>query len=430
MDDKFDVIVVGAGLAGCAAAYKLVKEGLSVVVIERGQYSGSKNLSGGVLYGRVMAELIPEFWEEAPVERFINKQILTFMTGDSSFSIDFKTQAFSQTPYNGFTVLRAKFDRWLADKTEEAGAMMVPGIKVDRLLKEENRIVGIVAGDEEMKADVIIAADGANSFLAQEAGLRGRIATNHIAVGVKELIELPRQVLEDRFNLTDNEGAAYGIVGYATRGVSGGGFLYTNTDSISIGVVMHLDELIKTGIKPAEVIEDFLAHPMIAPLIKGGKLLEYGAHLVPEGGVAMMPHLYTDGMLVVGDAAGLTVNNGLAVRGMDLAIGSGIAAAEAILEIKPKGDFSAQALSAYQKRLEDSFVMKDMRLYANATHFMENARLYEAYPQMLTGLMTDLFRQESQPKEHILPSLLQSVKESKVSLVDLALDGFKGVRQL
>src|SRR5512133_2870250 len=133
VEERLDVIVVGAGVAGSTAAYKLAQAGLQVMLVERGPYPGSKNLSGGVLYGRVLHELIPNYWEEAPVERWINNEIITFLTGEASFNIDFKTQAFSKPPYNGFTVLRAKFDRWLAGKAEEAGAVLVSGIKIDRL---------------------------------------------------------------------------------------------------------------------------------------------------------------------------------------------------------------------------------------------------------------------------------------------------------
>lgn len=430
MEEKFDVIIVGAGLAGSAAAYMLAKEGLEVVLIERGQYPGSKNLSGGVLYGRVLEKLIPEYWKEAPVERFITNQVISFMSENASFNIDFKSQIFSEQPYNAFSVLRGKFDRWLGEQAEQAGAMLVPGIKVERVLVDNGRAIGIAAGDEEMGADVIILADGANSFLAEQLGLRGRFNPAHLAVGVKELIGLPRETIEERFHLTGNEGVAYGLVGFATRGVAGGGFLYTNQESISIGLVMHLDELIETGLKPAEVIEDFLAHPSIAPLIRGGKLLEYGAHLVPEGGLTMMPRLYMDGLLVVGDAAGLSVNNGFVVRGMDLAIGSGMAAAEAILEARKKGDFSAQMLSIYQRLLSESFVLKDMQTYSGAPEFMKNERLYKAYPEFLASLMTSIYQHEGAPKEHLLPMAMKSLKSSHISPLSLMLDGLKGVRSL
>jgi len=430
MEEKLDVVVVGAGLAGCSAAIGLARGGLQVALIERGLYPGSKNLSGGVLYGRILGELVPEYWREAPIERFITSQVVTFLTGETSFSIDFRTREFAEPPYNGFSVLRGKFDRWMGERAEEAGVMLVPGTRVDRLIKRGENIVGIVAGEEEMYASVIIAADGANSFLAQEAGLRGRIETRHLAVGVKELIGLPRETIEERFNLTGDEGVAYGIVGSATKGVPGGGFLYTNKESISIGIVMHLDELIHTGVKPAEVIESFLAHPMIHPLVRGGRLLEYGAHIIPEAGLGMMPRLTMGGMLLVGDAAGLTVNNGLVVRGMDLAIGSGLAAAETVLEAKTKKDFSAQGLSPYQRKMEESFVLGDMKTYAGAPQFMKCSRMYEAYPEMLTRAMTAIYRQDAKPKRHILNEVMSAAKQSGVSLVDLVRDGWNGARWL
>ena len=429
-EEKFDVIVVGAGVAGSTAAYLLAQQGLEVVLIERGPFPGSKNLSGGVLYGRVLHQIIPNYWEQAPVERHISNQVVTFLTPEASFNVDFKTQAFNQPPYNGFTVLRAKFDRWLAGLAEEAGAMLVPGIKVDRVLQRDGRVVGIAAGEEEMLADVVIAADGANSFLAQETGLREKLPTDQVAVGVKELIGLPRETIEERFRLTGNEGAAFNMVGSATAGVAGGGFLYTNSDSLSIGLVIHLSDLVKARKKPADIFEDFLAHPMIAPLIKGGKVLEYGAHLVPEGGLAMMPRLHTAGMLVVGDAAGLTINNGFLVRGMDLAMGSARAAAEAVIEAHARQDFSAEALSAYPRKLDQSHVMADMRTYARAPKFMQTERLFKDYPELLVQVMMEIYHQEAVAKQHLTTVLRKSIRESDVSLMDLARDLLNGVRAL
>ena len=429
-EERYDAIIIGAGLAGSAAAYKLASAGLEVVLIERGDYPGSKNLSGGVLYGRVLHDLIPNYWEEAPVERFINSQVITFLTEKDSFSADFKTQEFAEPPYNGFSVLRGKFDRWLGEKAEAAGAMLVPGIRVDDLVVENGRVVGVVAGDEEMRSEVVIAADGANSFIAQKAGLRGRIPTNQTAVGVKELIGLPREVIEDRFGLTENEGKAFAIAGYSSQGVSGGGFLYTNKESVSIGVVTILEGLIEAKLKPADLIEDFLAHPTIAPLVRGGKLLEYGAHLVPEGGLGGMSKLYGDGILVVGDAAGFTVNNALLVRGMDFAIGSGIAAAETVIAAKEKGDFGVATLAEYESRLGDTFVMQDMRTYAGAPHFLENKRLFTKYPELMTTMMKELFTLDGRPKKHVLPVMMRVAKEVGISPLHLGLDGLKGVRTL
>jgi electron transfer flavoprotein-quinone oxidoreductase len=252
----------------------------------------------------------------------------------------------------------------------------------------------------------------------------------HVALGVKCLIGLPQEVIEDRFRLREGEGTAFAIVGDVTHGVAGGGFLYTNKESISAGVVLRLDDLARSGRSSAEILDDFLAHPFTAPFVKGGKLLEYGAHLVPEGGLQMVPRLHTGGLLVAGDAAGFAINSGLVVRGMDLAIGSGRAAAQAVLQARQKGDFTAQGLSEYSSILKESFVMQDLKTYVRAPGFFENERLYTVYPQFVTGLMNRLFSFDGTPREHILPSVWRSLRDSKVPLTRLAVDGLEGVRVL
>lgn len=428
-EDKFDVIIVGAGVAGSTAAYRLASQGLEVVLVERGPFPGSKNLSGGVLYGRVLERLFPNYWEEAPVERCITNQIVSFLTAGAHFNIDFKTQAF-QHNHNAYSVLRARFDRWLAEQAEAAGAMLVPGIKVDHVLKEGEQVVGVIAGGEEMRADVVIAADGVTSFLTQDAGLRPKPRPENSAIGVKELIGLPREVIEERFHLKGNEGTAYSIVGFATQGVAGGGFLYTNTDSLSVGLVMKVDDLVRNKVRSGDMLEAFLHHPMLAPLIEGGQLLEYGAHLVPEGGLKNMPPLSTGGMLVVGDSAGFGVNNGFVVRGMDLAINSALVAADTVLAARARADFSARSLAEYQARLEQSYSMADMRTYRRTPRFFENHRLYTVYPEMLANFMTRIYTEDAAPKQHAVPMLLQSLRECDVSLLDLLFDTLDGARSL
>src|ERR1039457_833040 len=381
-EPDFEVIVVGAGIAGCVTAYQLARQGRSVLLIERGEAPGSKNLSGGVLYSRGIQQVFPEFLDEAPVERRITRNYINFLNAGSSVGIDYQDMRLAD-PVNAVTVLRAKLDAWLAEKCEEAGALIMPGVRVDRVLTEDGatgkRVVGVQAGEEEVRARWVVAADGVNSFIAKEVGLRKQEPPNHLAVGVKSVVSLPRQTIEARFNLTGDEGAAIAVVGDCTEGLGGGGFIYTNTDSISVGIVVRLDDLTAKKKVVTDVFDHFLEHRFIAPYLQGGELAEYGCHLVAEGGMDMIGEIAMDGMLVVGDAAGLTLNTGLTVRGLDLAVGSEVAAADGILSALERSDTSKAGLAEYRERFFASYAGKDMKTYARAPAFLELERMYQHY---------------------------------------------------
>ena len=205
-----------------------------------------------------------------------------------------------------------------------------------------------------------ILADGVNSLLTEQAKLATKPQPHQLAVSVKETISLPAQVISDRFRAADDEGTAWLFAGAATQGHAGGGFLYTNRESISIGLVATLSDLCTSQVPIYQMMEDFKGHPAVAPLLAGGKLVEYSGHLIPEGGFNMVPTLYADGCLATGDAAMLCINLGYQVRGMDYAVASGSLAAEAALEALEAGDVSAAKLAGYQAKLEDSFVLQDL----------------------------------------------------------------------
>ena len=428
--ETFDAIVVGAGPAGCAAAYRMATAGLAVVLIDRGVTPGSKNLSGGVLYSAVLNELLPDFYRDAPVERHISRHSTTFLTEDSSCSLDYRSTTLATPPYNAFSVLRTKFDAWFAGVAEEAGAFVMSGILVDEPLAEDGVIVGVRAGDETLRARAVVAADGANSFLAQAAGLRSRNKPHDIALGVKGIVKLPRETIEERFGLTGDEGAACAFVGDVTRGLAGGAFVYTNIDTLSVGMVIRLDDLIASGVKSSQLLQDFLVHPLVQPLVRDGVLAEYGAHLVPEGGAEMTGRLFTDGMLVAGDAAGFAINTGFVVRGMDLAIGSGVCAADTIIEAHRVGDFSARSLGAYHDRLRASFVLKDLHTYARTPHLLDRHRLYTTYPQFLTQVFHDIFHTDGTPRDHLVTTTRRAMKQSGLTTAAFAGDALAAARAL
>ena len=426
----FDVIVIGGGVAGAVCAYTLANKGREVLLIDRAAEPGSKNLSGGVFYCRVMEQVFPDFVNVAPVERRITRNCVSLINESSFVNIDYWDKRLSE-PANAVTVLRAKLDAWLLEQCEEAGVTVMPGVKVDSLIVEGQQIVGVTAGEDELRAHVVVAADGVNSFIAQQAGIRAKEPKKHLAVGVKSVIGLPRKVLEDRFNVRGNEGVAYAMVGDCTQGVAGGGFLYTNEESISIGVVMRLDDLEKSGLASSDVHDHMLSHPAIAPLLEDGTLLEYGCHLTIEDGPAMVAHdLTRPGLMIIGDAAGFTLNTGLTIRGMDLAAGSALAAAEAIEKAFQTMDFGQQSMDQYRALLDESFVGKDMATYAKAPAFLERPRMYKDYGKLAAGVFYGIFNHDLTPRRHIRKVGLDALKASGLKLTQIMGDVLAGIRAL
>ncbi|HHT9123167.1 MAG TPA: FAD-dependent oxidoreductase [Candidatus Wunengus sp. YC63] len=421
MAEKFDAIIVGAGPAGCAAAYSLAKMGFNVLIVERGKYPGAKNVMGGRMYAYALNRLIPDFWKEASVERCVTHEKLTFLGNKSSVTFDFQDEELFEPP-NSFTILRAKFDQWFANKAVEAGATLISNIRVDDLLWKDTKITGIVAGTDKLEANVVIAADGAVSLMAEKAGLK-KFLVKEYAIGMKEIIELPEKTIEERFNLANGEGAAQLFIGQCTRQLPGGAFVYTNKTSLSLGIVVYINQLIESKVEAYEMMREFNSNPAIAKLITGGKLLEYSAHVIPE---ASRTGLFTDGLLVVGDAAGLLVNSGITLRGMDMAIASGMAAAEAVKIAMGKGDFSKKTLSHYERLLKNDFVLADMRTFKRSPAFLQNTRLYSLYPEFACKLFHRLALVKG-PKKRLLDELLAETKGKKVQIIR---DLIRGLRPM
>jgi electron transfer flavoprotein-quinone oxidoreductase len=387
---------------------------------------------GGVLYyTEALKELLPDFWEQAPIERYVTRHDLTFLTPDSYFSISFKDSKFGSPPYNGVTLLRAKFDPWYASKAEEAGAFLIPETVVDDLLWDGDRVIGVRTqrSDGDVLADAVIAADGANSLLAKKAGLRKEFAASAFAVAAKEVLALPAETIEERFGLANGEGVAQSFIGDCTKGMAGGAFLYTNKSSLSLGVVVRLSSLQERQTSIAEVLEDFKSHPSIEKAIKGTYLKEYSGHLIPEEGINMLPELYGNGILVAGDAAGFLLSTGLTLEGMNFAIASGFAAAQAIKTARQKGDFSRKGLGCYRSLLEESFVLKDLKTFRHAPGFQANPRIYNLYPSLVCETSRRLFQATGNPRKKIL-SLVRAEMKGKISPWQMAKDIIQAGRAL
>ena len=352
------------------------------------------------------------------------------LSADSAVKIGYRDEQFGREPYNCFTVLRAKFDRWFAEKAEEVGVLLVTETLVESLLIEDDKVVGVRTGrpEGEVYADVVVAADGVNSFLAQEAGLRSELTPGEVAVAVKEIIALPKETIQERFKLQDDQGIAIELVGEATGGMVGTGFIYTNRDSLSVGVGVMLTDLVKTGVCPADLIERLKEHPVIRPLLAGGETREYLAHMIPEGGYNVMPKLYRTGMLVIGDAAMLV--NSLHREGSNLAMASGKLAAETIIDAREKQDYSEATLAHYRELLESSFVIKDLKKYRNLPKFMEaHHEFFTLYPKLANEVFRELITVGGLPKKEKQDIAWKKIK-SKRSLWNLAKDIYGAWRAL
>ncbi len=275
-DENFDAIVVGAGPAGCACAYALARAGKCVLLLERGETAGSKNLSGGRLYTYAMEILEPGLYQRAPLQRKVVREQIMLLGKTNATTIDYFDCGFGVEVPQSFTVLRASLDEWFAAEAEAKGAIFAAGILVEDLIEEQGTIVGIKAGEDEMRAGVVIAADGVNSCMGRKAGLFPDVSAQAVGVGVKEVIELPESEIDSRFNVPHGEGAARVAIG-CTEGISGGAFLYTNKESISLGIIFNPEQAAKHGKRIQEIFQDFKMHPAILPLIEGGTTIEYGA---------------------------------------------------------------------------------------------------------------------------------------------------------
>lgn len=359
-ENKTEVIVVGGGPAGISCAITVARAGHEVILIERGKFAGSKNVFGGAIYAQPTREIFPDFEKTAPLERKSVEHRYAILGEDDSTVVSYRKKHEDAVSYS---VVRGKFDRWMAKEAEKEGVIIVEETVVRELIVENEAVVGVKTELEDYYADIVVLADGVNSLLAKQIGLRGDIEPKDVAVSVKEVYKLSKEKINDRFNVEDDEGCVYEIFGGPMLGMLGLGFLYTNKEAVTIGLGITLDEFVDKKTKPYELLDNLKKHPSIAPLIKDGELLEYSAHLIPEGGYKKMPVLCGAGVMITGDAA-MLVNN-LHWEGTNLAMISGKIAGETAVVALSKGDFSENSLIRYQHELEKSFVIKDLKTYKN-----------------------------------------------------------------
>lgn len=417
MAEKFDAIVVGAGPSGNAAAYTMAKAGLKVLQIERGETPGSKNVQGAILYADALEKIIPDFREDAPLERHIIEQRVWVLDDNSFVGTHYRSDDYNKPPYNRYTIIRAQFDKWFSGKVREAGALLICETTVDELLMDGRRCIGVRcdrAGGEVL-ADVVVLADGVNSTLARKAGFHPELQAGNVALAVKEILFMPEEVIQQRFNIKDEEGVVIELMGTVTEGMVGTGFLYTNKDSLTIGVGCMLGDFKANARRttPYALLEKLKQHPSIVPLIQGGEMKEYTAHLIPEGGFNAVPQVYGDGWLIVGDSGGFV--NAVHREGSNLAMTTGRLAGETVVAAKAAGQpMTARTLRAYKAALDASFVMKDLHKYRDMPQVLHDSpQFFTVYPKLVTGAARTLFTVDGVDKKTKQRAILGSFRSAR-----------------
>jgi electron transfer flavoprotein-quinone oxidoreductase len=401
--------VVGAGPAGSAAALSLARKGVNVLMLEKARVPGERNMTGGVIYGDFPGEwglihLVPDFEATAPLERrILSTEVVVldspnYAKGTSKYyrltksSAAAKLGLFSMGFETGhdYSVLRRPFDRWFANVAVQAGAMLSTETTAEGLLFEGGAVVGVKTPREELRAKLVIDSSGVTSTLVAEAGLRARLTPRQLYHGIKRVYKLDPATIEMRFRVKAGAGRAIFFLGGFMHRIGGGAFIYTNKDTLSVGLVVSMDSLIRATTerfaevgKLLDVLDEFVAHPMVAELLEGAQAMEYSAHNIPKGFKAILKKPYADGFLATGDALGSFVKIGPMIDGMRRAVTSGMMAASAYMAASSSGSFRARNLSRYRDMLTP--IYEDVNRSGRDSFVSEASFTYHTLPKVLFG---------------------------------------------
>jgi electron transfer flavoprotein-quinone oxidoreductase len=373
----------------------MAREGLDVVLIERGNRPGEKNVMSGILYPDKLIELVPDFVERAPLQRRVVSSYIKYYIADEGLVRFPDVRDYREDPGHPpyYTVFRSQFDDWFAQEAVAAGAELFTATLVEDLLWQDGRVAGIRSRRGDLRARVVVGADGIISTVAEKAGLRSELMPHEASLILRQVFDLPADVIEERFALRPGEGvnSRYDGLVKGPNGVSGLYYseMYTMRDALTLSVSADLSAQEACGVPVYKVLEQRERHPYIARLLRGAELREYQAHLIPRGGIGDLKRLYGDGVLLAGDAGKFNTAIGV---GSWPAMASGAAAAQAVEYALEKGDFSRRTLGAYLDLLDEEEMLEAQREAAEIHAFkLEKRAVYDRYAEQLVRIARRYF---------------------------------------
>ncbi|HIQ13318.1 MAG TPA: FAD-dependent oxidoreductase [Thermoprotei archaeon] len=388
METRFDAIVIGAGPSGSAAAYNLAKAGFNVLMIERGRRPGAKNMFGGRVYKAPVEKAFDDL-DKAPIHRWVVKERISVVYDEEALTIEYDGRG-----RHSFTTYLTDLSSWMADKAVSAGAKLITEVVVDRLLVEDGWVKGIISGDERLYSDVVIDCEGVNRLVLEKSGFVEPLEPDNVALGFKEVLKLSKDDINKFFGLEDDEGLAWVFMGEYTEGIPGGGFLYTNRDSVSLGLVIYLGYAAKDLKSHVyDLMERVRLSRIFNKYFRDARVMEYSAHMIPADIKSFRPkRLVYNGLVIAGDAGGFLLNLGYTYRGVDLAAYTGYLAANTISKVS--GEYSQESLSIYEDEIEKSFVGRDLKKFSGVHTLYENRRLFREYPILAINVMRRIYNLE------------------------------------
>ena len=365
---EVDVLYVGAGPANLASAIHLLNLAAkakrfrpSICILEKGRRVGAHSLSGAVMDPIALKELLPDYaGKDAPVEKLVTREEIYYLTAEGKIKFPIIPPRLKNR--GNLIISLSRLTRWLARIANELGAEVLEGVSARRLLYQGDRVVGAraegrgFANGDDIRAKITVLGEGSSGALARSVINRFELSKGKLPqvfeLAVKEIFQMPPGNVR--------EGRVIHTLGYPMNGqTAGGSFIYSMArDQLAIGLVVSLDSP-DPQIDPHVEFQRFKSHPFIRSLLSGGNSIYYGAKTIPGGGYYTVPRLVVDGALIVGDSASLV--NMERLKGIHLAMKSGMCAAEVIVDALEADDFSAGKLAPYQERLEQSYVWRELR---------------------------------------------------------------------